>query len=468
MRTRAWEIQRFYGNRSQNRLPLWKELRTKFCMAELPGGGKSDALVIEALRQVHIPHYRALIVRKSFPELSTLIDKTYTYYPIAVPGARYNSQNHVWTFPSGAKIYFGSMYTAKDKNKYQGRNFDFIGLDELTHFTNDEFEALRARNRPQGPGTKVYMRMTCNPGGIGHGWVKERYISGKEPGKTYVKCVDVEGKVYEISSCFIPATVFDNPKLLENDPDYVARLATLPEAQKKAMLYGDWDSFSGQVFTEFRDDPAHYNDRKYTHVIEPFDIPKHWRRYRSFDFGYSKPFSVCWLAADNDGRLYIYRELYGCTDTPNTGVKWSPDVIAKKIREIEDKYEYDRDSILGVADPSIFDKSRGSDASIAIQMERHGVYWDKGKNNRIAGKMEYHKRFAFDEKGYPMLYVFNTCKSFIRTIPALIYDEYDVEDIDTQTEDHIYDSVRYALMMNPIAVPTKAARISYQYNPLDL
>lgn len=430
------------------------------------GGGKSEALVIEALRQVHIPHYRGLIVRKSFPELSALIDKTQSYYPYAVPGAKYNSQNHAWTFPSGAKIYFGSMYTAKDKNKYQGRNFDFIGIDELTHFTYDEFEALRARNRPQGPGTKVYMRMTCNPGGVGHGWVKERYIAGREPYKTYIKRVEVEGRVYEISSCFIPATVFDNPNLLNNDPDYVARLATLPEALKKAMLYGDWESFSGQVFTEFRDDAAHYRDRKYTHVIEPFDIPRHWRRYRSFDWGFTKPFSVGWWAADNDGRLYRYRELYGCTDTPNVGVEWTIDAVARKIREIEEKYEPDRSQILGVADPAIWDNSRGSDGSIVRQMEREGVYWDRGKHDRIAGKMQLHRRFAFDKNGYPMIQVFNSCRAFVRTVPTLIYSQYDVEDVDTNCEDHVYDEVRYMLMVNPLDVPSKVSSVAYEYNPL--
>ncbi len=432
------------------------------------GGGKSEALVVEALRQVDIPHYRGLLVRKSFPELSALIDKTQSYYPTAVPGAKYNSQNHVWTFPSGAKIYFGSMYNTKDKHKYQGRNFDFIGIDELTHFTYDEFEALRARNRPQGPGTKVYMRMTCNPGGVGHGWVKERFISGKEPYKTYIKEVDVGGVVYRITSCFIPATVFDNPKLLENDPMYVARLGTLPEAMKKAMLYGDWESFSGQVFTEFRDDATHYQDRKYTHVIAPFDIPRHWRRYRSFDWGFKHPFSCAWWAADNDGRLYRYRELYGCTDTPNTGVCWDMATVAKKIREIEEKYEPDRNLIIGVADPSIWDKSRGTDGSIINQMERVGVYWNKGNNNRIAGKMQLHRRFSFDKNGYPMIYVFNTCKAFIRTVPTLIYSEYDVEDVDTTCEDHVYDEARYMCMVNPIDVPAQQKTQGYEYNPLEL
>ena len=216
----------------EKQIAFMRRTEDEVCYGGAAGGGKSEALVIEALRQVGIPHYRALIVRKSYPELSALIDKSFTYYPSAFPGARYNAQEHVWRFPSGAKISFGSMYNKRDKNKYQGRNFDFIGIDELTHFTYDEFEALRSRNRPQGPGTRVYMRMTCNPGGVGHGWVKERYIAGKEPLKRYVREISIEGKNYSVSSCFVPATVFDNPSLLDNDPDYVARLGTLPEALK--------------------------------------------------------------------------------------------------------------------------------------------------------------------------------------------------------------------------------------------
>lgn len=431
------------------------------------GGGKSDALVVEALRQVHIPHYRALILRKSFRELSTLIDKTRMYYPLAYPGAKYNGTEHVWTFPSGAKIRFGSMYSKRDMHKYQGLNFDFIGIDELTHFTYEEFEEIRSRNRPQGEGTRVYMRMTCNPGGIGHAWVKQRYVAGKEPLRTYERKVLVNGTEYRITSCFVPATVFDNDALLQNDPYYVARLATMPEAKKKALLFGDWDSFSGQVFGEFRDCPEHYMDRKYTHVIAPFDIPPSWRRYRSFDFGYSKPFSVAWWAADRDGRLYRYRELYGCTGEPDKGVAWDPDRIAEKIREIEDKYEPDRRSILGVADPAIWDDSRGSQGSIVHQMERHGITWEKGKHDRMAGKMQLHRRLAFDENGLPGMYVFDTCKAFIRTVPSLVYSELDVEDVDTKGEDHVYDESRYLLMLNPMEETVKAAPKPYVYHPLE-
>lgn len=122
------------------------------------GGGKSDALIIEALRQVHIPHYRALILRKTYPQLSELIDKTMRYYKPVFPKARYNGSSHCWTFPSGAKIYFGSLNHTQDKYNYQGKAFDFIGVDELTHFTWDEYSYVMSRNRPSGPGTRVYIR----------------------------------------------------------------------------------------------------------------------------------------------------------------------------------------------------------------------------------------------------------------------------------------------------------------------
>ena len=155
------------------------------------GGGKSDALVIEALRQVDVPNYRALILRKTFPQLRELIDKTMQYYKPVFPKARYNASNHCWTFPSGAKIYFGSMFRAQDKYNYQGQQFDFIGVDELTHFTWEEYSYLMSRNRPSGPGTQVYIRATANPGGIGHGWVKARFITPAPPGTRMVQLVDV-------------------------------------------------------------------------------------------------------------------------------------------------------------------------------------------------------------------------------------------------------------------------------------
>ena len=435
------------------------------------GGGKSDALVIEALRQVEIHHYKGLIVRKTYPQLAELIDKSLNYYPRAYPKARYNASAHTWNFPSGAKILFGSMQYTKDRTRYQGQAYDFIGFDELTHFTWDEYSYLFSRNRPNGPGTRVYIRASANPGGVGHGWVKERFVTAGKPMTTIWEDVtwrDPSGQEHRArqSRIFVPSSVFDNPALLNNDPDYVRRLASMPEAERKALLYGDWDTFSGQVFTEWRNDPDHYEDRLWTHVIHPFRIPDSWRVWRGFDWGYSRPFSVGWYAVDHERRMYRIRELYGCTGTPNTGVQWEPSRVAQEIRRIEaEDPNLMGKQIFGVGDPAIW-QSDGTE-SIGALMERERVYFEKGDHARINGKMQVHHRLAFDEDGRPMLYVFDTCKHFIRTVPNLVYDETDVEDIDTDGEDHIYDELRYVCMKNPISPRLRPAEIPRPYNPLD-
>lgn len=436
------------------------------------GGGKSDALLAEALRQVHIPHYKAIIFRKTYKQLEELIDRSRDIYKSAFPRARYNGTEHVWQFPSGAKIYFGNMQYTKDRTNYQGKRYDFIAFDELTHFTWDEYSYMFSRNRPSGPGTRVYMRATTNPGGIGHGWVKDRFITVAPPMTPVtdtIEVVDTAGKLIKMERkrIFVPSTVFDNKELLKNNPQYLASLAMLPEAERNALLYGSWDSFDGQVFREWKNDPLHYDDQLWTHVIRPFAIPKEWRIYRGFDFGYAKPFSVGWYAVDYDGRIYRVAEFYGCTGAPNVGIRYTPQEIAKEILRIEaEDSNLKGRKIIGVADPSIFDESRGQ--SVAAMMESVGVYWSGGDNTRIAGKMQYHYRFAFDEDGRPMFYCFNTCKHFIRTIPTLVYDERHVEDIDTAQEDHIYDECRYVLMENPIAPRRNVLQPIPQDDPLNL
>lgn len=435
------------------------------------GGGKSDCALAEALRQVHIPHYRGLILRKTYPQLSELIDRSREIYLPAFPKAKYNDQKHCWTFPSGAKIYFGAMQHTKDRTNYQGKRYDFIDFDELTHFTWDEYSYLFSRNRPNGPGTRCYIRAQANPGGVGHGWVKERFITPAPPMTPIwdkVKLTDPDGKliVRKRSRIFVPSTVFDNKKLLENDPDYIIRLASLPESEKRALLYGDWDSFSGQVFTEWRNNPDAYDTRINTHVINPFRVPDSWKIYRGFDFGYSRPFSVGWYAIDHEGRMYRIRELYGCTGTPNEGVRWKISEIARKIKEIEkEDINLKGKRVYGIADPAIFSKNGGE--SVAEAFEREGIYFERGDHTRIAGKMQVHNRLMFDERGVPMLYVFSTCKHFIRTIPALVYSSTDVEDIDTDGEDHIYDELRYVSMEHIINPPPRAKEKIKEYSPLD-
>ena len=437
------------------------------------GGGKSDCALVEALRQVHIPHYQGIILRKTFPQLTDMIDRSQQLYKAAFPKAKYNGTFHVWNFPSGAKIYFGSMHRAQDRLNYQGKHYDYIDFDELTQFTADEYTYMLSRNRPNGPGTRCYMRAQANPGGIGHGWVKQRFITPAKPMETIWERVKViypngSAKYHYKSRVFVPSNVFDNKALLENDPDYLVRLASLNEKDRQALLYGSWDMFDGQVFTEFRNDPDRYRDRICTHVIEPFQIPDSWQIYRGFDWGYSKPFSVGWYAVDHDGRIYRFRELYGCKEgQPNVGVAWPIDKLAAKIAKIEfeDPVMHGK-QVRGIADPAIFQKNGGE--AIAEVMERHGVWFERGDHSRIPGKMQIHNRLAFDENGRPMLYVFSTCKHFIRTFPTLIYSQTDVEDVDTSCEDHIYDELRYVCMNHPIAAP-KAKQVDRieVFDPLD-
>lgn len=263
------------------------------------GGGKSDYLVAEALRQVQIPQYRAIIFRKTYPELEDIISRSHELYGSAFPRAKYNESKHAWRFPSGAMIYFGQMQHTKDKLKYQGRHFDFVGFDELTHFAEEEYMYLFSRVRSSAPGLRTYIRSTANPGGPGHPWVKARFVSIAKPETKIVQEVNITKPSGEVikrtrDRIFIPSSVFDNKALLDNNPEYIASLAMLPEAERNALLYGDWDSFSGQVFSEWKNDPSNYESREWTHVIEPFKIPEGWLIGRSYDFGYAKPV-LSWL-----------------------------------------------------------------------------------------------------------------------------------------------------------------------------
>lgn len=422
------------------------------------GGGKSDALLAEALRQIAVPNYRGIIFRDTVPQLEALMSRSEEMYSKICGGkAKFNENKKVWRFPSGARIFFGYMQRDQDRFNYQGKPYDFIGFDELTHFSYLQYEYMKSRNRPAGPNTRVYIRATANPDGKGMGWVKARFVTPAPPMTTIKETVKVKmpaGGIKEMtrSRIFVPSTVFDNQILLDNDPNYLATLASLPEAERNALLYGSWDSFTGQVFTEWVNDPEHYKDRFWTHVIDPFEVPLDWKIVRGFDFGYAKPFSVAWYAVDHHGKVYRIKEYYGCTGEPNKGLELNPYEIAHNIRELEDTDPLLKNrKITGVADPSIWDESRGE--SIARMMERspNFIYWTPGDNTRLPGKMQFHYRLAFDERGECMFQVFNTCKEFIRTFPMLVYSERHPEDIDTDMEDHIYDECRYVLMERPIA-----------------
>ncbi len=396
------------------------------------GGGKSWAVRTKAiLMALNYPGIKIMIVRRTYSELRA--NHINELCRICSGIAEYSESKKELKFDTGSTIRFACCRNIHDLDKFQGTETDIVFIDEATQFTREMFDRIKACVR----GVNSYPKriyLTCNPGGVGHNWVKELFIDKKNDSKD--------------DYTFIRSLVTDNNVLLESDPQYIAKLQALPGKLRRAWLEGDWNIFEGQFFEEFRDDPAHYKDRRQTHVIAPFEIPRDWRIYRSFDFGYSKPFSCDWWAIDYDGRAYLILQLYGCTE-PNEGIKWPPDKIFSEIRRIESEHRWLKDrQIFGVADPSIWDASRGE--AIIEAADRNFVYFQPGDNKRIPGWMQCHYRMAFDEEGKPMVYFFNTCTHAIRTLPLLNYSTSSPEDLDTTQEDHFADSFRYFCMSRPI------------------
>lgn len=401
------------------------------------GGGKSWAVRTKAkLLALRYPGIKQLIVRRTYKELTGNHINILRTETLGI--AKYNSTDKVLKFANGSTIEF--MYCARnsDLDALQGQEYDVIYLDEATQLSEYQMKAITACCRGVNDFPKrIYY--TCNPGGQGHAYVKRIFID-----KRYLANENPED--YE----FIQALVDDNTALTEAQPDYVAQLDALPEKLREAWRFGRWDVFEGQVFAEFVDDPEHYRDRVQTHVIEPFKIPDSWKIYRGFDWGYAKPFSVGWYAVDHDNVMYRFREMYGCTGEADRGVEWTVQRVANEIRRIEETdAQLKGRQITGIADPAIWQEDGGE--SIAETMQRQRVYFHKADHKRLPGKMQCHYRLAFNDEGIPRFYVFNTCKHFIRTIPALIYSETDVEDVDTKMEDHIYDEWRYVCMARPLA-----------------
>lgn len=421
-------------NRKQKRLFLARKKHIGYGGAR--GGGKSWAVRIKAsLLAIQYAGIRICIVRKTYKELE---ENHVTQLSQMLFGiAKYNQSKKKFTFYNGSTITLQYCDKDKDLENFQGVEYDIFFIDEATQLSEHQMKIIAASCR----GTNNFPKRiyyTCNPGGQGHGYIKRIFIDrnfneGENPDD------------YE----FIQALVDDNTALMEMQPEYKQQLEALPENLRKAWLFGDWNIFEGQFFEDFVDDPNHYLDRQWTHVIEPFEIPKYWEIYRSYDFGYSKPFSCAWWAVDQDGVFYRILEYYGCTKEANTGIKLTANEQFAKIKEIEKTHRWLKDkNIHGIADPAIWEGSKGESINdIALKYQ---IYFTPGDNARIPGWQQIHYRFQFDENGYPMMYIFNTCKAFIRTIPLLLYSETKPEDVDTDMEDHVADETRYMCMSRPL------------------
>lgn len=402
-----------------------------------------------------------MIIRKTYPELTEnhinpMIQMLKCYHSEKSERiASYNDSKKNIVFPNGSRILFRYCDNEKDAERFQGTEVDVLFIDEATHQSEMKFKKLAACVRGVNDFPKrIYC--TMNPGGEGHAWVKRLFID-----RNYEENENPDDYM------FIQSLVTDNKALMESNPDYIRQLEALPPKLRKAWLEGDWNVYEGQFFEDFYDRPEHYEDRQWTHVIEPFEIPDSWKIYRSFDWGYNKPFSCGWWAVDHDGVIYRILELYGCTKTPNEGVKWIPDKVFDEIHRYEAEHRWLKGkSIIGVADPAIWDAETGE--SVAETAAKHQVYFSKADNKRLPGWMQMHYRLAFDENGFPMMYIFKNCRAFIRTIPMLVYDEHKPEDLDTEGEDHVADEVRYFCMSRPIKPRMTPPHDKYKETPMSM
>ena len=443
------------------------------------GGGKSWAVRVKAiLLCLRHPGIKTMIIRKTYPELQEnhiipICKILNCYSPNKTDRvAVYNDSKKHITFPNGSRILFRYCDNEKDAERFQGTEVDVLFIDEATHQSEEKMKKLTACVRGVNDFPKRIF-CTCNPGSEGHAWVKRLFIDRAFKDNE-------RPEEYE----FIQSRVTDNFALMEADPDYVRQLEALPPKLRAAWLDGDWNIFSGQFFEDFRETPdmqkcidagitqeEAVEQRRWTHVIKPFDLnaadKRGWTIHRSYDFGYAKPFSCAWWAMDYDGVLYRIMELYGCTDTPNEGNRWTPDQQFAEIARVEREHPWLKGKqIHGVADPAIWDASRGE--SIADTAIKYGVYFTPGDHERIAGWMQCHYRLQFDENGYPRMYVFDNCKGFIRTIPLMMFDEHKVEDLDTSMEDHIADEWRYMCMSRPIEPIREVEKKTILSDPLNM
>lgn len=420
------------------------------------GGGKSYALLADAARYFGMKSFNGVIIRRTLPELTELIWESHELYKPLVKAMtgkepKWNEKDKMWTFPAGGHMWFSYCESEKDILNYQGKAFTWIGFDELTqHPTPAAWEYLRSRLRSTDPEMKEYlcMRAATNPGGPGHGWVKKMFIDPAPAGEAF-PAEDLDGKIMLVKEGdikypperwntpifyrkFIPAKLTDNPYL---GTEYYSNLMSLPEAQRRQLLEGDWNSPEGAAFYEFR---------RSTHTCPKFEIPHGWRKFRSCDFGYSQKSAtaVHWFTVDPDETLYVYRELYVKGMTART--------LARKILEIEsgENISY------GVLDTNCWSQKGASGPTIAEEMIQEGCRWkpaDKGAGSRVQGKNRLHELLMVDPvNNKPGIIFFDNCRNIISNLEVIPVDPDGSDDIDLKyADDHSYDSIRYGIMSRP-------------------
>ncbi|MEF3312331.1 terminase family protein [Paenibacillus sp. GYB004] len=391
------------------------------------GGGKSCGLMMEALAYgLEYPGATIYLFRETYDDLeANLIEEMKRKWPKELYS--YHESKHIATLRGGSKVFFRYVSSEADAEGYQGRSIDFVGVDELTKHTERTVQILLSCVRSP-MGFPPRFRATCNPGGVGHGWVKSRYIEATNYGSK-----EVTDPISGSTIAFIPAQVYDNHILMQNDPAYVRRLENLPEEEKRAFLYGDWDVFVGQYFREWRRD---------THVIKPFALDPNWTRFISIDWGYNDPCAVYWHAV-YDQRVYTYRELY---------VRFTrASEVAAQVRNLSqgETIKYVK------ASPDMWhkrghDSNQGENIAEIFEDTWKGWAWlEKADNDRLQGWNRMREYMVTAPDGQPYWLITENCENLVRTLPALVYDEKRVEDVSDKVEDHGPESCRYGLMSRP-------------------
>ncbi len=401
-------------------------------------GGKTQALLMfQVLRRQGYAGTMGLYLRRTFPELerSVILE---AHRLLGGTRAKWEASRYRYVFPNGSILEFGHLDREEDVYRYWSAEYQDMCFDELTQFTERQYLLVLSRLRGKVElGIRPLVRAASNPGGMGHAWVKQRFIDPAPDGGAWR--VELEDGVVWTRR-FIPARLDDNPHI---DKRYVLMLNQLPEAERRALRDGDWNVFSGQVFTEWSG---------MWHVVEDFEVPSSWQRFMSLDWGYAKPFCVLWGAVDHDGCIHVYREWYGCkgSDRLNEGLHMTAPDVARGILE----REAGEDIAYRVADPACWASIGSSAPSIAEEFALSGVPLQRADNDRRQGLHQVHLRLQ-----HGMLKVFRSCHYARMLIPAMVYDKRNPEDVDTEGPDHLYDALRYLCMTRPysprVEVPRK-------------
>jgi len=393
------------------------------------GPGKSFGLLMfSLLRRQKIPYSHGLILRRSYPELEMSHIRT-SKQLLAGTGAKYSEQHKRWEFPNGSILQFGYVERFDDLYRYNSAEFEDICIDEASEFIGEnEYTFLMSRLRTTKPGVKCFIRLASNPGGKGHLFLKQRFVDVAR-NKTYVD------PATGLTRRFIPATLDDNPYL--DKTSYERRLAAMPEDLRRMYRHGDWDVFSGQVFEEFR---------REIHVVKPFKIPAWWRRWIANDPGYADHFAWYWLAADEDGNVYVYREY---TNADGERIPYS--------RQAEVVVELTGDERIDfvVSGMDAFNRHPETGKSIVDYYREGGIPWGilepvHGPGSRRIRTAVTHEYLAWrrDENSgrtVARLRIFDTCAKLIETLPILTADKNDPETVAKCGIDHYWDSFSYGI-----------------------